>query len=191
MSAGAADAGQWGERMERLSLKSIPGGCLAVLILLAAIGPAGAVQPGDPGPEWELTSAEGEEIVFPAHARGAPAVLFFWATWCPYCHAVMPYLDAIRSDYAEAAVNIYAINFKDDGDPVAHMQELGYGFVVLPLGDLVADDYGVWGAPGLLVTDGEGNVVYRRGDTQAPPGTAIAEQWDREIRAALDAALGR
>ncbi len=176
--------------MVRLSLSVVAKVCLLAMLLVAN-APAGAVQSGDPAPEWELTNAEGEEIVFPAHAGSAPAVLFFWATWCPYCHAVMPYLDTIRTDYAAADVNVYAINFKDDGDPVAHMEELGYDFVVLPLGDLVADDYGVWGAPGLLVVDGKGTVIYRRGVTQAPPGTAIAEQWDREIRSALDKSLGR
>jgi thiol-disulfide isomerase/thioredoxin len=176
--------------MGEISLRTFRGAGLAVA-LLAVPALAGAVQPGDAAPEWELTSGSGEEIAFPAHADGAPAILFFWATWCPYCHAVMPYLDQIRQDHAADRVNVYAIDFKDDGDPVKHMEELGYGFVVLPLGDLVADDYGVWGAPGILVVDGNGTVVYRRGDTRAPPGTAIAEQWDREVRAALEQALGR
>ncbi len=176
--------------MGEISLTKLRNGVLG-LALWALSGVAGAVQPGDAAPEWELTTGDGEVIAFPAHADGAPAILFFWATWCPYCHAVMPYLDQIRKDYAEHRVNVYAIDFKDDGDPVEHMAELGYGFVVLPLGDLVADDYGVWGAPGILVVDGDGTVAYRRGDTRAPPGTAIAEQWDREVRAALDRTLGR
>jgi thiol-disulfide isomerase/thioredoxin len=158
-------------------------------LLLAT--PGLAVQSGDPAPEWELETGEGETVSYPGHADGAPSVLFFWATWCPYCHAVMPYLETIQEEYAADGVRIYAINFKDDGDPVAHMAELGHDFIVLPLGDLVADDYGVWGAPGLIVVDGGGTVVYRRGSTEAPPGKAIAEQWDGEIRAALQVALQR
>jgi thiol-disulfide isomerase/thioredoxin len=165
---------------------------LALALLTALAAPAArAVQPGDPAPEWDLTDGGGQEIYFPAHAEGAPSILFFWATWCPYCHAVMPYLKQIQADYREAGVRVYAINFKDDGDPVEHMAELGYPFVVLPLGDLVADDYSVWGAPGLIVVDGDGVVAYRRGDTRAPPGTKIAELWDAELRAALDGVLGR
>jgi thiol-disulfide isomerase/thioredoxin len=163
---------------------------LAVALLTAASG-ARAVQPGDEAPSWELTDGDGAEITFPAHAAGAPSVLFFWATWCPYCHAVMPYLQQILDDYRDAGVNVYAIDFKDQGDPVEHMRELGYRFIVFPLGDLVADDYDVWSAPGLFVVDGEGTVVYRRGHTRAPPGKEIAEVWDSEIRAALEAALDR
>lgn len=177
-------------------LRSIPHRLLAIVaclgaVLLSSAGPAWAVQAGDPAPAWELTDGTGADIQFPAHAAGSPAVLFFWATWCPYCHAVMPYLKRIQEDFAEDGVRVYAIDFKDDGDPVAHMAELGYDFVVLPMGDLVADDYGVWGAPGLIVVDGAGIVAYRRGDTRAPPGKKIAEVWDVEIRAALDRTLNR
>ena len=102
----------------------------------------------------------------------------------------MPYLDRIVEDYAEHGVRVYAINFKDDVDPVAYMADKGHDFVVLPLGDLVADDYGVISSPGLLVVDGEGTVNYRRRRTQAPPGTAIAEVWDQQVREALEQALG-
>jgi thiol-disulfide isomerase/thioredoxin len=163
---------------------------LAVALLTAGAA-ARAVQPGDEAPSWALTDGAGDEVVFPADAEGAPSVLFFWATWCPYCHAVMPYLQQILDDYRDAGVNVYAIDFKDQGDPVGHMKELGYRFIVLPLGDLVADDYDVWSAPGLFVVDGEGTVLYRRGHTRAPPGKEIAEVWDSEIRAALEAALDR
>ena len=165
---------------------------LALALLVAfAVPAAHAVQPGDPAPEWDLTDGSGQDVFFPAHAAGSPSILFFWATWCPYCHAVMPYLKQIQDDYAQAGVRVYAISFKDDGDPIEHMAELGYPFLVLPLGDLVADDYNVWGAPGLIVVDGDGVVAYRRGDTRAPPGTKIAELWDAELRAALDGVLGR
>lgn len=164
---------------------------LTCMLLAVAATTARAVQPGDRAPEWDLTDGAGQDIFFPAHADGAPSILFFWATWCPYCHAVMPYLQKIQDDYAAAGVQVYAIDFKDDGEPIPHMAELGYRFVVLPLGDLVADDYNVWSAPGLIVVDGEGTVTYRRGDTRAPPGQKIAELWDSELRAALDKALGR
>jgi hypothetical protein len=40
--------------------------------------------------------------------------------------------------------------------------------------------------PGLMVVDGEGSVIYRRGWTTLPAGSKVAEQWDGEVRAALD-----
>lgn len=162
---------------------------LAFLSMVSGPAVAEKVVAGMPAPAWTLDTADGEEFSFPEDMRGEAGILLFWATWCPYCKAVMPYLDKIVDDYAEHDVQVYAIDFKDDGDPVAEMAERGHDFIVLPLGDLVADDYGVWSAPGILVVDREGMVVYRRGPTHAPPGTKIAEVWDAEVREALDRAL--
>lgn len=151
---------------------------------------AQVVDAGMPAPEWTMSDTEGREITFPEDTAGRASILFFWASWCPYCHAVMPYLQGIVEDYAEYGVTVYAINFKDDADPAEYMSELGYDFVVLPLGDLVADEYGVISSPGILVVDGDGMVNYRRRVTRAPPGAAIAQVWDQQIREALDRALG-
>lgn len=163
---------------------------LASLSMLAGPAMAEKVVAGMPAPAWTLETDDGKEVSFPEDMQGEAGILLFWATWCPYCKAVMPYLDKIVDDYAEHDVEVFAIDFKDDGDPVAVMAELGYDFVVLPLGDLVADDYGVFSAPGILVVDSDGMVVYRRGSTRAPPGTKIAQVWDQQVRAALDNALG-
>lgn len=157
-----------------------------VLLCLSLALPSLAAGVGDKAPEWTLDAVDGREIHYPQVAGGKVSILFFWATWCPYCHAVMPYLQQLKKDYAERGIEVYAIDFKDDGDPAEHMREAGYDFVVLPTGDLVADDYDVWSAPGLLIVDGQGVIRYRRGVTKAPPGKEIAEFWDRQMRAVLE-----
>ena len=165
---------------------------IIVLMALTLTGlSALAVEEGDPAPAFSLTDGQGREIAFPEHSAGAPAIVFFWATWCPYCHALMPYLQQIKNDYAEHGVEVYAISFRDDGDPVEHMHELGHDFIVMPVGDLVADDYDVWSAPGILVVDGKGVVRYKRRSVGADvkPGKELAEFWDGKIRAALELAL--
>jgi cytochrome c biogenesis protein CcmG/thiol:disulfide interchange protein DsbE len=167
---------------------------ILAIALLFTVAPAKLVaeviDAGMPAPEWTMSDTAGKDITFPDDADGHPSILFFWASWCPYCHAVMPFLQGIVEDYAEHGVTVYAINFKDDADPVEYMSEKGYDFVVLPLGDLVADEYGVFSSPGILVVDGDGIVTYRRRVTRAPPGVAIAQVWDEQIREALDRALG-
>lgn len=159
--------------------------------LVSAPSQASRIDAGMVAPEWELEAADGTQFSFPADVEGRASILFFWASWCPYCHAIMPNLQQIQEDYSEYGVKIYAINFKDDADPVEYMNELGWDFVVFPLGDLVADDYGVVSSPGVLVVDEEGVVTYRRKRTKAPAGKAIADVWDAQIRESLDLALGR
>ena len=164
---------------------------ILVLAMLTPLQSVRAVEEGDEAPAFSLPDGNGREIGFPEHSAGAPAIVFFWATWCPYCHALMPYLQRIKDDYAAHGVEVYAVNFKDDGDPVEHMHKLGFDFIVLPVGDLVADDYDVWSAPGVVVVDGAGTVRYKRKPVAADvkPGKEIAEFWDARIRTALDAAL--
>jgi thiol-disulfide isomerase/thioredoxin len=149
------------------------------------------IDAGMAAPPWEMEAGDGTEFSFPADVEGKASILFFWASWCPYCHAIMPYLQQIQEDYSEYGVRIYAINFHDDSDPVEYMSGLGWDFMVFPLGDLVADEYGVISSPGVLVVDSGGMVTYRRKRTRAPPGKAIAEVWDAQIREALDLALDR
>lgn len=160
-------------------------GVIALVSLLTVLPVLGAGV-GDKAPEWTLDTVDGREIDYPQVTGGKVSVLFFWATWCPYCHAVMPYLQQLKKDYASYGVEVYAIDFKDDGDPAEHMREGGYDFVVLPTGDLVADDYDVWSAPGLLIVDGQGVIRYRRGVTKSPPGKEIAGFWDGQMRAVLE-----
>lgn len=161
------------------------------LTLTAGAAAAEKIEAGMVAPSFTLETPDGQDFSFPQDATGQASILLFWATWCPYCKAVMPYLQRIVDDYSDYGLRVYAIDFKDDGDPVELIAELGYEFTVLPLGDLVADEYGVWSAPGILVVDDGGTVVYRRGATRAPPGKAIAEFWNEEIREALDETLGR
>lgn len=152
--------------------------------------PALAVDPLDEAPAWHAVNMQGETVSFPELARGRPAVFIFWATWCPYCKAFMPYLKRIHEDYGSERIVIVAINARDkDGDKDAYVNALGFPVVAIRNGDDLAADHGVRFIPGLMVVDGKGTVSYRRRSTDLPPGKTIAELWSEEVRAALDRAL--
>jgi thiol-disulfide isomerase/thioredoxin len=161
------------------------------LTLLVWTAAAWAVEAGDPAPAWVGRDVRGELVSFPALAEGNPAVVVFWATWCPYCKAFMPYLEAIQRDYAADGVRIVAINSLERGvgDPVAYLEGLGFPVVGILDGDAIATAYDVQFIPGLMVVDGSGVVSYRRASTDLPPGRTLSEFWDAEVRDALDLAL--
>lgn len=155
----------------------------------AATGPVAA---DTSAPAWSgKTLLDDETVVFPEVLAGKPAVLLFWATWCPYCKAFMPYAGDIQRDYAEHGVQIITFNAKERGrgDPAAYIKNLGFPTVSIAAADAIAADYGVDYIPGLMVVDGKGDFVYQRGWTELPAGKAVAEQWDAEVRSALDATL--
>jgi thiol-disulfide isomerase/thioredoxin len=161
----------------------------AAVLGLAVAGPLAAVEAGDMAPPWTARDFAGHAVDFPAVTLGKPAVVVFWATWCPYCKAFMPFLKNIEADYAKQGVRIVVVNAKEDGrgDPRAYVQGLGFSPIAVANGDEIAKAYGVQYIPGLLIVDGKGKVAYRRPWTDLPAGKTVAELWDGQVRTALDA----
>jgi thiol-disulfide isomerase/thioredoxin len=170
-----------------------PAWVAAVLLSLVVAGPSAAVQQGDMAPAWHARDYAGHPVDFPGVTQGKPAVVVFWATWCPYCKAFMPYLKNIQADYAKQGVKVVVIDAKEDGrgDPAAYIQSLGFTPIAVANGDDVADAYGIQYIPGLLIVDGAGKVAYRRPWTDLPAGKTVAELWDSQVRTALDALVRR
>ncbi len=134
-------------------------------------------------PDFELDSSDGRNVSFHTDNAGRPAVLLFWASWCPYCRALFPHLEAVRKAFADRAVDFYALNVWEDGDPEAYFAQHGYGMTLLPAADLVAEDYGVQGTPAVYVTDGAQRILYTRRRGEEPEAVAAA------VSGALDQAL--
>jgi len=152
-------------------------------------------------PDWSLASADGNTVRLSEEIAEQPVILLFWATWCPYCKALMPHLQSIRLEYGDD-VEILAINFREEGDPVAFIEEAGYDFTVLPDGDAVAAKYGVHGTPGIIIVDRHQQIRFdlRALPKQDPPDNGQrsnhkrkaayrAPYWAAEIRKGIDSVL--
>ena len=177
-------------RASRLRSASIT--LAGAIALTATTLPAWGVQAGDEAPPWVGMDAGDRAVSFPDVLNGSPAVMVFWATWCPYCKAFMPYLEPILDDYSDRGVQVIAVNTREDesdGDPGAYLEDLGFPLMGILEGDAIAADYNVHFIPGLMVVDGSGTVSWRRESTDLPPGDVLSEFWSAEVRAALDAAL--
>jgi len=165
---------------------------LSALIVVALATPLFAVGPGDTAPAWTGTDiATQAQVEFPEVLAGKPAVLVFWATWCPYCKAFMPYVKAIEADYRDQGVQIITFNTKERGrgDPAAYVASLDFPFIAIEAADKIGDSYDIPFIPGLLVVDGSGEVIYRRRSTNLPAGRTVSQQWDVEVRQVLDSVL--
>lgn len=166
-------------------IKKIILGLLACTLLSSAF----AVTKGDEAPAWSgVDLVDGAQVHFPSLLQDKPAVLIFWATWCPYCKAFMPYAKGIEADYAEHGVQIVTFNTKERGrgDPKAYVDSLGFPLIAVADADGIGELYDIKFIPGLLVVDGDGVVTYRRRSTNLPAGKKVSEQWDEEVRHVLD-----
>lgn len=179
---------------------------LCVILAVAVATPSLAKD--DPGfqfdwqpPAFVATTASGKAFHYPQDLQG-PTIVLFWATWCPYCKALMPHLQSILDEYGDD-VQVLALNFREDGDPVEFISDYGYEFLLFPAADEVADSWGIKGTPGLFLAGPSGRVVFSRGaiPEQAYPAerfahneelkhfqkaSRVAPFWAARLREALD-----
>lgn len=169
-----------------------PPAALLCLLGLAACGvDRGELGAGDPAPSWSATTFAGDTVRFPELLDGKPAVVVFWATWCSYCKAFMPYLEGIHDSYGADRIHIVTINAKEDGtgDPAAYVADLGFPTIAVRDGDAIAAAYDVEYIPGLMIVDGKGTVAYRRAWTDLPAGETVANLWSIQVRLGLEELL--
>jgi thiol-disulfide isomerase/thioredoxin len=180
------------------------GGLVFILWLMVGISTVEAQSNHDwQPPAFTLSQPDGSEFRYPADLSG-PTIVLFWATWCPYCKALMPHLQSILDEYP-GQVRVLALTIRDDGDPAAVLAEYGFDFTLLTAADAVAEAWGVKGTPGLFLADAGGRVVFDRlripaaGQSSSAPAEAAmkhyqkaarnAPYWAARLRAALDELL--
>lgn len=172
---------------------------IALLTLLLAFASTQAIAKDVVAPSFTLADAQGNEVVLPGRHDGVEIYLF-WASWCPYCKALMPHLQSIQVEYGDK-VRIYALNIRDDDDPRKFIDKLGYDFVLLPDADPVMSLYGVKGTPGLFLIDSNGVIRFNLYEMAFADDSAYkrlnnynkaarrAPRWAAEIRQTIDRIL--
>ena len=172
---------------------------LAVLIYALCIPMTACAEEGLPGTPFQKTSADGVEYALPSGQDGVGLYLF-WASWCPYCRALMPHLQSIVDEYP-AGLTVYALHFRDDKDPVAYLDERGFDFVVFPEADDIASLWGAHGTPALYLIDEKGDIRFDLYQVLADDPEGFSELnhtqkaqrrapfWAARLRSALDEVL--
>jgi thiol-disulfide isomerase/thioredoxin len=170
---------------------------ITAALLLTATSVLGA----DLAPDWRLAAGDGGSVRLSQEVKEQPVILLFWATWCPYCKALMPHLQSIRLEHGDA-IKILAINIRDKNDPVAFIEKAGYDFTVLPHGDEVAELYAIYGTPGVIIVDREQRMRFdlrllpefsipSNGEklSNSKKAAYLAPYWAAEIRKSIDIVL--
>lgn len=117
-------------------------------------------------PVFAGTTLQGEPLDLRA-LQGRPAVVHFWATWCPVCELEQGTIAAIAEDHPLLGV---AMQSGTDEEVVDYLGAQGLDYPVIndPRGEL-ARRYGVVGVPTTFVLDAEGKVRFvTRGYTSGP-----------------------
>ena len=123
---------------------------------------------------WRLADVNGDVVEFTPQPGAGHRVLFFWATWCPYCKALMPHLEAFRRDKLKHDIAFYALNIWEDGDPKAYVSNHDFNFRLILKADAIAEQYGIKGTPGVILVNENNEVLYQR-KSGTPPEQVIAD----------------
>jgi thiol-disulfide isomerase/thioredoxin len=109
-------------------------------------------------PEFVAKTAAGKPFHYPGDLQG-PTIVLFWASWCPFCKALMPHLQSIIDEY-NYEVRVLALSIREDENPVEFLEEYGYQFLLIPEAEEIAESWGVKGTPGLYLADQSGRAVF-------------------------------
>lgn len=171
---------------------------LTLLLVLVSITTPSFANPTY-APPVTLADAAGNDVTLPSKKDGVDIYLF-WASWCPYCKALMPHLQSMQIEYGDD-VRVYALNIRDDEDPVEFMAGKGYDFILLPDADPVMELYGVKSTPAVFVVDSDGAIrfnLYKMIFNDSDDFKALSHReksglrapyWSAEIRRSIDKVL--
>jgi thiol-disulfide isomerase/thioredoxin len=133
---------------------------LASLALVA--GAPGGVRAAARAPiEWRDVTLLDGTVLAAGTLRGAPVVVEFWASWCPFCARQNPHLQALWE--AQRAKGLRVLTFSIDQQPGAarhYMASHHYTFPAAMDLPITRQWFGARrGLPMLYVVDAQGRVV--------------------------------
>ena len=134
-----------------------------------------AAEPGAPLPPLgstlaapSLTLLDGS-VWGPEQSRGKVLVLYWWASWCPFCAEQSPHIDALWRAHRSQGLELLALSIdKQPAAASAHLKAKGYGFPAAMATQVAA----VWpkprGLPVVVVRGRDGKVVYAESGSLFP-----------------------
>lgn len=128
---------------------------------LSAAGPVDAApRPGQPAPNFKVTSTTGQTIS-QENYRGYVLIVDFFATWCQPCRLSIPHLVEMNRKYGKQGLQILGLSVDEDGER-AVKTFAGEFLVNYPLalaGDSTTVDFGVRSVPIMFLIDKKGKIV--------------------------------
>ncbi len=112
--------------------------------------------------QFKLSDLSGKEVAL-SDFSGKPVMLFFWATWCPYCRDELPELQKHYKDIKESGIELLAIDVGEPKERVERIlknQDLEFP-ILLDADSRVASSYNLVGIPTYVLIDAHGKIKSR------------------------------
>lgn len=115
--------------------------------------------------DFSLQDLSGK-TVSSADFKGKALIMFFWATWCPYCRVEIPVLAKKYNEIKGNNIELLAIDIGERADKVAKfMSQAKAEFpVLLDTDSRVANSYNLLGIPTIILINSQGKIAFQGND---------------------------
>jgi peroxiredoxin len=133
-------------------------------------------------PAFTLPSLSGPAVSL-GDLRGRVALLYFWASWCPYCTKELPStIETVHRELRDRGLEVVAINMEESADEVAAWvrEHKLTTRVLLDVDGTVSRAYQITGTPTVFLVGRDGRLVAK-----APGTKPWASPQGRDLLRAL------
>ena len=136
---------------------------LTLLLALTALAESAGALPGQPMPDFTVTTIDGSTFTLSEVLREKKAVLVnLWATWCGPCEREFPYLEEAYEQYADQ-VAVIALSTEPNDTPEVLAQYVEAHGMTFPVGSdsetQLARTFVTEGIPTTILVDRFGNIA--------------------------------
>jgi cytochrome c biogenesis protein CcmG, thiol:disulfide interchange protein DsbE len=153
---------------------------LVAALVVAEVTTGHANSHRDHAPELPGEVLSGEPVDLAA-LEGKPAVINFWASWCPPCHQEAPAIERLSTSLP-SGTHLVGVDWNDSRSGAREFIE-HYGWTFTNLRDTsgsVGDAYKIQGLPTTVIVDSKGRIAKTlRGPQTAHDVTTALRSADR------------
>lgn len=154
------------------ALRKLVGFCLLAALVVGAVGYyQQRDMPSDQAPPLVGRSLEGSVLDLQQMSPQGPVLIYFWATWCPYCRVVSPAVSDLAREYQVITV---AMQSGSDTELEEYLEEKELQFPTIndPSGALSAS-WGVRVTPTIVIVDSSGKIAWVTSGTTSKMGLKL------------------
>lgn len=116
---------------------------------------------GKTAPDFTLMSVSGEKLSLNKFREEDPAIVYFWATWCPHCQTEFKALDRLQKGMREQGIKILLVNLEETPQQIKEFlvnYDLEAGVVIDERSE-IADLYRLIGVPTIFYIGKNGKIL--------------------------------
>ncbi len=116
---------------------------------------------GKKSPDFTVDTFKSGKVNMTQFRNNQPAMIFFWATWCPHCRAQLKELNAKGNEIEKKGIKVILVDVGETAQevkPYVERNKIMFD-VFLDEDNAISDKYGIIGVPTFFFVNKDGMIV--------------------------------